>query len=262
MLNNTELLLSAIQDDQCAEVVLELLEGGVDWTIKDSEDSSMLVCAALYNTNPEVISVLIKAGADIEERDEDGWTPLMHAASSNTNPEVISVLIEAGADLEATSTNGRTPLMAAASSNTNPEVISVLIESGADPEEGGDSVFASSFEIAVRSNTNPGVISALARATDPLYHDPHVAGDRLVECASDINGNRKLIDALMEAGAEVSLEELELFRGDQELHKVLSDRLNNFSFKVIGDTIYYDDGTTSPAPPEHLALINRLKDEA
>mgnify|MGYP003388976745 CR=1 FL=1 len=228
MLNNTELLLSAIQDDQCAEVVLELLEGGVDWTIKDSEDSSMLVCAALYNTNPEVISVLIKAGADIEERDEDGWTPLMHAASSNTNPEVISV----------------------------------LIESGADPEEGGDSVFASSFEIAVRSNTNPGVISALARATDPLYHDPHVAGDRLVECASDINGNRKLIDALMEAGAEVSLEELELFRGDQELHKVLSDRLNNFSFKVIGDTIYYDDGTTSPAPPEHLALINRLKDEA
>lgn len=269
MLENTELLLNAIRNDQCAKVVLELLEGGVDWTLKDSEGDSLLDCAACYSTNPEVISILIEAGAGLDEVDEDGWTPLMSAACMNTNHEVISALIEAGANVDkeikawheiADEFAANTALDLAASYNTNPKVISVLIEAGANLDEYD---LSDLLDRAASSNTNPKVISMLARATklaigtdSSAVFESGAAGERLLECASDINGNRELIEALMEAGASVDREQLKLFSEDQELYKALCNRPSIASFRIIDDTVYYYDGHTSPAPrlPHHRRI--------
>ena len=268
-MENTEILLNAIRNNQCAEVVLELLEGGVDWTLKDSEGDSLLGCAACYSTNPEVISALIEAGAELDEVNKDGWTPLMFAAVGNTNHEVISVLIEAGANVDKEikaqheigySQDGcNTALELAASYNTNPKVISALIEAGANLDEDD---LSDLLDRAASYNTNPKVISMLARATElargcsNARFESADAGERLLECVSDINGNRELIDALMEAGAFVTREDLELFSEDQELYKSLCNRPSIASFRIIGDTVYYYDGHRAPAPrlPHHRKI--------
>lgn len=74
---------------------------------------------------PQRVTKLLRAGTDVNEKDENGFTMLMWAALSNTNPDMIMVLLQAGADICARNKYGLTALDMA-TLNPNPGVRAVL----------------------------------------------------------------------------------------------------------------------------------------
>ena len=111
--------------------VRQLIQDGADVKAQSKEGLTLLIAAALQDTNPEVLGVLLEAGADVNAKNKDGLTPLMITVGNNSNLEALGVLIEAGADVNAKNKDGATPLMFAAIKNTS-EVLKVLLEAGAD----------------------------------------------------------------------------------------------------------------------------------
>ena len=97
---------------------------------------TILLWAAINNSNPEVLQVLLNAGADKDatflQDDEgngeefEGWNALHFAASGNSNPEVLQTLLNAGFDKNAKTSTTLTAYDIAIDKNPNPEVANVL----------------------------------------------------------------------------------------------------------------------------------------
>lgn len=92
-----------------------------------------LIEAVTQTSDEYAIDALIKKGGALNAVSGDGRTVLMMAAMYNSNPAVIYMLIKHGADVNArTPDTGKTPLFFAVQYNPNPEIIMTLLSNRAD----------------------------------------------------------------------------------------------------------------------------------
>ncbi len=196
------------------------------------------------NTNPDCMSYLIDAGlADVVATqltagaDPNGAYPVatgpshpLHRAVSRepADLDVVGVLLDAGADVTLPATSGRLPLTLAVAAG--PEFVSLLVERGA-PLGRGDQPWSPTHAAAAQGRVE--VLEVLARAGADLQehsvdgHTPlglaagqrqlaavrwllgrsvEVDGGRLTPLMSAaLGGSVEVIDALLDAGASVSL---------------------------------------------------------
>ncbi len=102
------------------EIVVALLQKGMDVNVRGEHDSLTPLHFAAQNSHVGVVRLLLDAGAEIDAPSKDGETPLMLCiprsrrqtldAQANQRREVIGMLLGAGADAGAKDRFGRTAL--------------------------------------------------------------------------------------------------------------------------------------------------------
>ena len=121
------LLFEALREDQ-RNMVLLLIDNGVDVNIKDEHRFTPLHCAAQQGYS-EIAELLIAKGANVNSTNLMGETPL-HTAVLGGHKDVIEVLLAGGADVDAENLIRRTPLHFAARDGCL-DVVEVLLAQGA-----------------------------------------------------------------------------------------------------------------------------------
>lgn len=92
-------LLNAIEGQQSAEQVRQLLASGVDPNKERTENDLTPLFAAARRGDIEIIALLFQYGANPLTRDVGGWTPLMAAAiSESSSVKLVQLLLDNGAD--------------------------------------------------------------------------------------------------------------------------------------------------------------------
>jgi ankyrin repeat protein len=187
---------------------------------------SLLLLAAITSTNPDVIKLLIDRGADVQHVDSYNRTALMLAVSRRTSIagiqaddllvdidtinrsdavvfSTMEILLNAGVPVDARDVFGFTALTIAATGST-PSVINFLAGRGASISV-RDVTGLTPFTWAVEYNTGEAVklflhFGASVRETD-------YTGQTILFRAFDRQtaGDSKIIDALIEAGADIDL---------------------------------------------------------
>lgn len=122
------LLFEALQNEQ-KQMVLLLINNGVDVNIKDKNCFSPLHCAAQQG-HVEIAEILIAKGANVNATDMMGETPL-HAAVLGGHKDIVEVLLAGGANVNAENQMERTPLHFAARDG-HLDVVEILLAQGAD----------------------------------------------------------------------------------------------------------------------------------
>ena len=115
------------------QVVLFLLESGVDIEIKDNKKGLTALHKAAASGHTNVVQLLLQRGANIEARDGDGNTPLLRATTKR-NPKTVQLLLQAGANVEAEPRAGGTALILAAWYEDD-EIVQLLLDYGANIEK-------------------------------------------------------------------------------------------------------------------------------
>ena len=179
-----------------------LLDRGSDLNPTRLYSETVLHQAARYSSSPAVIALLVERGvADVNSQARYGGTPLHQAARYNPNAAVIEELIAQGADVAANPV-GYTPLELAAKHNPHVSVTSALLDGGSDINGSYENRGTAPLALAAH-NSNPAVAAMLLeRGARPNGKDQwarplYIAIQR---------GNLQLIEMLLDAGADVSLE--------------------------------------------------------
>ena len=113
------------------EVVLALLNKGVNFETKDALNETLIIASQIGRT--KIVLTLLDQGADVNAVDKHGKTVLM-LASQKGRKEVVLALLAQGADVNAATSECLTALMFA-SANGHEEVVLALLAQGADVTE-------------------------------------------------------------------------------------------------------------------------------
>ncbi|KAI6766040.1 hypothetical protein HG530_007110 [Fusarium avenaceum] len=110
------------------EVVQQLLEAGVDLTIKDSEGNTPLIISAHKGFN-DIVELLLTHGADVSAQNLSGYTAL-HMAAWKGQTKCCEYLIEGGASLTAKSHREESPLNLACMTYGQSDTVRLLLQNG------------------------------------------------------------------------------------------------------------------------------------
>ena len=154
------------------EISRLLVNAGGDLNVRDAYNNTPLHLAA-YAGHAEVARFLISAGANINCVDDDGDTPLHDAATKKHGAAAMRLLLDAGCKVDVKDENGSEPLHIAAEFGAD-ETIRCLLAFGADV------------------NSDRGAYGT------PLY------------AALGHSGERSTLAVLLEAGATVDMQDLNL----------------------------------------------------
>lgn len=92
------------------DLVLALLEGGADVTLRDDNGNTALHAAVSWRAHDiEFALALLRAGAEVDALNDAGVTPL-HMAVETGSPAHANALLQAGADANAPTPDGDAPL--------------------------------------------------------------------------------------------------------------------------------------------------------
>ena len=252
---------------QKPEVIRVLLDAGADVNTQEVYGFTPLI-SAVGNNNLEIIQMLIDAGANVNARLYNDWTALITAVASNANLEIIQALIDAGADVNVKDNYGLSALMVAVKMNKNFEVIKLLIDAGADVNA-KDNEGNTALSIAKQHNASPEIIKLLTGKNtnflDVNWWKTATLEDVKTEIANgaDVNAkveygkmrimpilgiaiakffnnqnsnndeNYKIIELLIDAGADVNAEILSGVIPMSLLTYTLSSTENDESIKVL-----------------------------
>lgn len=143
-----------------------LIKNGANITLKDRNDRSAFLYAALFCSDVNVLQVLLEAGCDTAETItiNKPQNLMAFASFTNTNPEVISFLAKKTGDIDKPNTMGTTPIMWACMYNSNPAVIEALIKAGADINDARHNSGKSPLDWAILCNREPSVVDYIRKA--------------------------------------------------------------------------------------------------
>ena len=116
-------LFIAVENDN-AETLKCLIDGGADVNKTDSDNNSMLMLAVECDKSA-CAEYLIEAGADVNCRNEKGDTALF-VAVQNKNAQILDSLITAGVDVNITNSEGM-PAIKQATVNNDDKCLDILI---------------------------------------------------------------------------------------------------------------------------------------
>ena len=111
-----------------------LLAAGANPNVRDPEDDTTALHAAVSDDNEEAIIALLAARADPNLQDDEGTTPLAQAVTRTDENAlaIVNHLLAGGADPRAADRHGLTPLHQTADIEDHEEILSVLLAAGAD----------------------------------------------------------------------------------------------------------------------------------
>lgn len=202
------------------EQIQKLIDNGIDIEIKTRNNDTLLITAAMYNTNPNVITKLLRAGANVlwHSGENTYGTAVFRAAQMNSNPEVLRVLLDAEDPsrreliLDGTIRFYNTLLGWAATMNSwKPQMTRFLVESGANVNARTDDGLTALMTSSMFAY-NPGTLKILIDAsadvnlqdkngmTALMYaqHEPSAMSEVLLNASADVNiRNNNGMTALM-----------------------------------------------------------------
>ncbi|XP_065344312.1 uncharacterized protein LOC135942228 [Cloeon dipterum] len=193
--NGTTALLEATHRN-CQELLQTLLDHGTETNLENEHRVTALHVAA-YNGYSESVQKLLNSGAKVDLQCEYGWTAL-HLAASRNNADLVQILIAHGADVTIKDRKGLTAMDYAVRGNCL-ESVKRLIE--LDPDR---------FWTKILKRTSVQVFEG--------ENCPAMSGDEDdVDSSSRIPlpvtaGCRKLLEKLLELGADVNLKTTEGFK--------------------------------------------------
>lgn len=130
-------LIDAIRDVADSNIIISLINSGLDINAQDSEGRTAIMYAAKTSSSSTIIRLLIAAGADVNQADDNGNTSLLYVCGAEAsedftiNTRIVKLLISAGADVNMQNDEGMTAI-AYASSLGSAEAVDMLIAAGAD----------------------------------------------------------------------------------------------------------------------------------
>ena len=144
----------------------------VQYTIMDvkrSPKGQTPLISSVLRNDITLVKMLLDAKAPVNETDLNKSTPL-HLAASSATPDIIKLLLDANADINAKNMIGMTPLMYAITCNKI-ENICMLLKNGADPlvMSGGRNVLS----IAARTGTREMMQALMEAGADLDHRDAH-----------------------------------------------------------------------------------------
>lgn len=164
-------------------------------------ETTPLLNAVIYGSEPEVLEILIRHGADPNNSNNYLWTPL-HEAINQGAYETVEFLLQHGANPNAKNNPGWTPLMQAARKG-NLRIMKLLFRSGArvnDTNIDGDSALS----IAVMYGQAYVIEPLLARGADPNRQNSD--GETALMLAAD-GGDSYIVRLLLANGARLDLKD-------------------------------------------------------
>ena len=161
------LLFEALQSKQ-TNMVLLLIDNGVDVNVKDKDCFTPLHCAAQQG-HTEIVELLIAKEANVDATDMMGETPL-HAAVLSGHKEVVVALLAGGANVDAENRLRRTPLHFAARDGYI-DVVEVLLAQGASINAKDKSPGRTPLHYAAQQNHKDVAEFLLAQGADVNARD-------------------------------------------------------------------------------------------
>ena len=187
-------------------LLLALMEGGVDRNDRDSEGRSLVMLSVM--SGGYLVGDLMLFGADPDLPDNMGRTPLMIAAiDEEADPEVIDWLLKYGADINAQDNRGITPLIwAVIGADRSPGVLlPALIRTGGLMAEGREQwlAFISLYNAAKRELQLEMIRRLIREGADVNMTDKR--GLNAIMYAL-LDGDDEIADILAEAGATINFD--------------------------------------------------------
>ena len=226
--------------------------------------------------HPNLVQPLLYYGTDVNSRDNKGATPL-HGASLRGSVEVVRALLDHGAHVNAEDNWGRTPLhrvlgVGGYSDECRFSVAQLLIAHGADVNaqdkyDGTPLHLVPYFldlklvrmlidrgaNVNARNNQDQTPLHRALRAEDYSCEDRFLVAHLLVERGADVNARDacdetplnlatyflelKLVQMLVNHGANVNVNAAEDGQGQTPLHRALEANLNGFTRKDRFDIV-------------------------
>jgi len=205
------LLHTFAQPGNTSMVAALLAAGSVDQA-EDIDGDFALHCAA-EGGHVEVARLLVNAGGDLNVCNGHDSTPL-HRAAYEGHVEVVRFLISAGANTSSEDDYGDTPLHDAARHKHGAGIARLLLDAGCKVDvESGDE--EQPLHIAARVNADETIrcllaFGADANAASGSYGTP-------LRLALEYHGERRTVAVLLEAGATIDMEELDLIPSTSRL---------------------------------------------
>uniref|UniRef100_A0A0D2YEN9 NACHT domain-containing protein n=1 Tax=Fusarium oxysporum (strain Fo5176) TaxID=660025 RepID=A0A0D2YEN9_FUSOF len=171
------------------EVVQLLLNNGADVNAEDYRYGNALQAASL-ESDLEVVQLLLDKGADVNAQGGE-YGNALQAASLNGNQEVMQLLLDKGADINAQGGEYGNALQAALYFG-NLEIVQLLLDNGADVNAQGGQ-----YGNALQAASSRGHL-------EMLTHRAAKYGNALQ--AASFNGNLRVVQLLLDNGADVNVE--------------------------------------------------------
>ncbi len=294
---DTALIRAAIMGD--AELVSLLLAHHADAKHADRNGATALHFAIDDRAKTEA---LLAAGANPNAADNTGYTPLMTAANRGAGGEVVELLLDHGADPNHVADDEMTPLILAGGGDLRS--VKALLAHGADPRAHTTAGFNALHAAVVIGNTEaarllvergadvnvkaghgrtplieaaeqgrPELVQLLiAHGADVDARETFSATTAMMEAAASDRAEPAVIDALLSAGAKVSLRDDEdasaitwaLRRGELELATAIKEhdpahaRDRNPVSRAEGDLVG-PANTTRAALDRAIPLLERSR---
>ena len=171
-----------------------LVKTGADIDVGNKHGASLLWLAARHG-QISVLKTLVQVGANVNKADDNGTTPLAVAATA----AIAATLIEHGAGFGLSVLNYRErSALWLAVKNGREDVVQVLVEAGADVNQ-ADDYGAAPLHVATSASVVASLIGAGARVDAT-----NRSGQSALWLAAK-NGCQPVVDALLQAGADVNL---------------------------------------------------------
>lgn len=184
------LLHVAAKVEGSKNIIVKLIELGVNVNITDKEGNSPLHDAVNYNCPMNLIT-LLEFGADSSIKNNQLNTPL-HVACSGNNYECARILIDNKANVNLLGGNGKTPIVKAVEAEVNTELIELLLDNGADINS-GDGV-TTPLMVAISYNNRELIKYLLSKGSKIEGYKNRNGEDALVFAKR--LGNQEIIDIL------------------------------------------------------------------